>query len=191
MMGMGEPLDNYDNSIRFLHLVGDERGLGIGMRHISLSTSGVVSGIYKLAEENLAITLSISLHAPTDELRNTIMPINKKWNVDTLISACRDYIKATGRRISFEYAVIAGVNDSPKQAKELIGLLGGWMNHLNLIPVNPTKETDFQPADRASMLRFLKLLEQGGINATFRRTLGADIQAACGQLRRNSQKQTQ
>lgn len=184
MMGMGEPLDNYDNSIRFLHLVGDERGLGIGMRHISLSTSGVVSGIYKLAEENLAITLSISLHAPTDELRNTIMPINKKWNVDTLISACRDYIKATGRRISFEYAVIDGFNDSPEIATLLAKKLKGMLCHINLIPANPVKENDFKTPNRDKIERFQKKLESLGMTATIRRTLGADINASCGQLRR-------
>lgn len=184
MMGMGEPLDNYDNSIRFLHLVGDERGLGIGMRHISLSTSGVVSGIYKLAEENLAITLSISLHAPTDELRNTIMPINKKWNVDTLISSCRDYIKATGRRISFEYAVIDGFNDSPEIATLLAKKLKGMLCHINLIPANPVKENDFKTPNRDKIERFQKKLESLGMTATIRRTLGADINASCGQLRR-------
>lgn len=184
MMGMGEPLDNYDNSIRFLHLVGDERGLGIGMRHISLSTSGVVSGIYKLAEENLAITLSISLHAPTDELRNTIMPINKKWNVDTLISACRDYIKSTGRRISFEYAVIDGFNDSPEIATLLAKKLKGMLCHINLIPANPVKENDFKTPNRDKIERFQKKLESLGMTATIRRTLGADINASCGQLRR-------
>lgn len=184
MMGMGEPLDNYDNSIRFLHLVGDERGLGIGMRHISLSTSGVVSGIYKLAEENLAITLSISLHAPTDELRNTIMPINKKWNVDTLISACRDYIKSTGRRISFEYAVIDGFNDSPEIATLLAKKLKGMLCHINLIPANPVKENDFKTPNRDKIERFQKKLESLGMRATIRRTLGADINASCGQLRR-------
>ena len=170
--------------IRFLHLVGDERGLGIGMRHISLSTSGVVSGIYKLAEENLAITLSISLHAPTDELRNTIMPINKKWNVDTLISACRDYIKATGRRISFEYAVIDGFNDSPEIATLLAKKLKGMLCHINLIPANPVKENDFKTPNRDKIERFQKKLESLGMTATIRRTLGADINASCGQLRR-------
>ncbi len=184
MMGMGEPLDNYENSIRFLHLVGDERGLSIGMRHISLSTSGLVTGIYRLAEENLPITLSISLHAPTDELRDTIMPINKKWNVDTLISACKDYIKVTGRRISFEYAVIDGFNDSPESAKLLARKLKGILCHINLIPANPVKENDFKSPDRRKIEHFKEVLEGFGMTATIRRTLGADINASCGQLRR-------
>ncbi len=184
MMGMGEPLDNYDNSLRFLHLVGDERGLGIGMRHISLSTSGVVTGIYKLMEEQLPITLSVSLHAPTDELRNTIMPVNRKWNTEALFTACRDYIKATGRRISFEYAVIDGFNDDDGCAELLAARLKGMLCHINLIPANPVRESSFRSPGRRSVERFREKLEALGMNATVRRTLGADINASCGQLRR-------
>ena len=143
MMGIGEPLDNFDNSIKFLKLVSYENGPNIGLRHISLSTSGVVSGIEKLAEYNLPITLSISLHAPNDEIRNRTMPVNKKWNIDKLLSACKEYQKVTTRRISFEYALIEGINDSDACAKELAHRLKGIMCHVNLIPANPVKENTF------------------------------------------------
>ncbi len=189
LMGIGEPLDNYDNVIRFLHLCNSKELFGIGYRNISLSTCGVIPKIYDLMEEEMPITLSISLHASNDALRSELMPINRKYSMAELITACKDYTKKTGRRISFEYAVIQGVNDTPERAKELIGLLGGWMNHLNLIPINPTKETDFRPATKKTMQDFTSRLERGGINVTIRRTLGADIQAACGQLRREKQKQ--
>ncbi len=183
MMGMGEPLDNFKNSIKFLELVSDEKGLGIGLRHISLSTSGVVSGIEKLKEYNLPITLSISLHAPNDEIRNSIMKVNRKWNIDALLNACKEYQKVTTRRISFEYALIEGVNDSERCADELAKILKGIMCHVNLIPANPVKENTFKKPDRNKILKFRKLLENRGINATVRRTLGADIEASCGQLR--------
>ena len=189
MMGIGEPLDNYDNVIKFLLLVNCEAGLNIGYRHISLSTCGLVDRIKMLMEEDLPITLSISLHASNDGLRSELMPVNRTYPMAELIRACKDYTNKTGRRISFEYAVIQGVNDTPERAKELIGLLGGWMNHLNLIPINPTKETSFRPATKKTMQDFISRLENGGINATVRRTLGADLQAACGQLRREKQKQ--
>ncbi len=184
MMGMGEPLDNFDNSVRFLNLVSAEDGLNIGLRHISLSTSGVVTGIYKLAELNLPITLSISLHASNDEIRSSIMKVNKKWNIDELLKACKYYQSVTGRRISFEYALISGVNDSVKNADELSKRLKGIMSHVNLIPANPVEENDFKRADDESIHRFAKLLNDRGITATVRRTLGADINASCGQLRR-------
>ena len=183
MMGMGEPLDNFDNSVRFLELVGYEKGLGIGMRHISLSTSGVVSGIEKLKELNLPITLSISLHAPFDEIRSDMMRVNKKWNIDALLNACRDYQKVTTRRISFEYALIEGVNDSEKCAEELAKKLKGIMCHVNLIPANPVKENSFKKPDKDKILSFKRELESRGLNTTIRRTLGADIEASCGQLR--------
>ena len=183
MMGMGEPLDNFQNSIKFLELVGDEKGLGIGMRHISLSTSGVVDGIYKLAEYNLPITLSISLHAPIDDLRSSVMPVNKRWNLAELFKACKDYIKVTGRRISFEYALIDGVNDTPAHATELAKRLKGIMCHVNLIPVNTIKEKNFKKSTKNSVILFTKTLNDSKINATVRRKLGADIDAACGQLR--------
>ena len=183
LMGMGEPMDNLDNVIRFLKLVSHEKGLNIGLRHISVSTSGVVPGIYRLLEEKLPITLSISLHAPNDEIRSSMMRVNKKWNIAELIKACKDYIKATGRRISFEYAVVSGVNDSEDNAKELARLLKGMLCHVNLIPVNPVKENSYKKPNRAKIEQFCKLLNSLGINTTIRRTLGSDIDASCGQLR--------
>ncbi len=189
MMGMGEPLDNFDNSVRFLKLVSDDNGLNIGLRHISLSTSGVVSGINRLAEYNLPITLSISLHAPNDVIRSSTMPINKKWNIDALLNACREYQKVTTRRISFEYALIEGVNDSDANAKELAHRLKGIMCHVNLIPANPIKENTFNKPDRKAIIAFQKKLEGYGITATIRRTLGADINASCGQLKKKTKEE--
>lgn len=183
MMGMGEPLDNFDNSIRFLELVSHPDGLGIGLRHISLSTSGVVSGIEKLKEYNLPITLSVSLHAPTDEIRSNMMKVNRRWNIDELLKACKEYQKVTTRRISFEYALIEGVNDSENCADILAKRLKGIMCHVNLIPANPVKENSFKKPDRKKILEFKEQLERRGVNATVRRTLGADIDASCGQLR--------
>lgn len=187
LMGIGEPLDNYDNVIRFLKLCNHKDLFGIGYRNISLSTCGLIPQIEKLMNEDLPITLSISLHASNSKLRSELMPVNERYPLPRVLEVCRRYTEKTGRRISFEYALIAGVNDTDERAKELIGLLSGWLNHLNLIPVNPTKETDFRPGDRASMEAFAKRLQRGGVNATIRRTLGADIQAACGQLRREKQ----
>ncbi len=184
LMGMGEPLDNFDNTIRFLKLVSDEKGLNIGLRHISVSTSGVVDKIYKLAEYNMPVTLSISLHNPFNVQRSEIMPVNKKWGVEELIKACKDYLSVTGRRISFEYALIEGVNDSPKHAEELAKLLKGMLSHVNLIPANPVVENNFKRPDIKKINAFKSKLEALGINATVRRTLGADINASCGQLRR-------
>ena len=184
MMGVGEPLDNYDNVIRFLSMISDENGLNIGMRNISLSTCGVVSGIYKLMEEKLQLTLSISLHAPNDGIRSNTMPVNDRWNIDELLVACKDYIKATNRRISFEYAMISGVNDSDECAKELGSRLKGMLCHVNLIPVNSVKERSYRKSSKERMESFIKILEKYGINATVRRTLGSDINASCGQLRR-------
>jgi len=183
MMGMGEPLDNFENSVRFLQLVSNEKGLGIGLRHISLSTSGHVSGINKLKEYNFPITLSVSLHAPNDEIRSSMMKINKKWNIDQLLSAIREYQKVTTRRVSFEYALIEGVNDSGACAVELAKRLKGIMCHINLIPANPVKENSFKKPDKNKILSFKGKLEALGLNATVRRTLGADIDASCGQLR--------
>ena len=184
MMGMGEPLDNFQNSVRFLELVSCEEGLGIGMRHISLSTSGVVTGIEKLKEYNLPITLSISLHAPTDEIRSSMMPVNKKWNIAELLKACREYQKVTTRRISFEYALIEGVNDTKECAQKLAEILKGIMCHINLIPANPVKENSFKKPDKNRILAFKNQMESLSVNTTIRRTLGADIDASCGQLRR-------
>lgn len=192
MMGIGEPLDNYDNVLRFLRLVNHPDGICIGYRHISLSTCGLVDKIALLAKENLPITLSISLHAPDDETRSAIMPINNRWGVDALLTACRDYYAATGRRISFEYTLISGKNDSTEQALRLARVLNSHLRtrtssmpiHVNLIPVNEVAETGFQRSRKDAVLAFAKALESKGIRATIRRKLGADINASCGQLRR-------
>ncbi len=182
LMGIGEPLDNFDNVMKFLSLLNDE-GEGMSLRHISLSTCGIVDRIYELAEMKTGLTLSISLHAATDEKRSSIMPINKKYNLEQLMTVCRDYFKKTGRRISFEYSLIEGVNDTEESANELIRLLGGMLCHVNLIPINEIRERDFKKSRYVE--RFRKRLTDAGINATIRRTLGADINAACGQLRRD------
>ena len=184
LMGIGEPLDNYDNVLRFLHRVNSELGMNISMRHISLSTCGLVPKIDKLAEEKLQLTLSVSLHAPNDTIRNTIMPVNKAYPVDALLDACRRYYQKTGRRISFEYAMIDGVNDTPEAAKELIQKLKGMGAHMNLIPLNHVEESPLKPSSKQAISRFQKLLEDAGIPATVRRSLGGDIDASCGQLRR-------
>ena len=199
MMGIGEPLDNYDNVIKFLRLVGHPDGLNIGYRHISLSTCGVVPKIRALAKEAFPITLSISLHAADDETRSTIMPVNNKWNISELLDACRDYYQATGRRISFEYTLIAGKNDTPETAKRLGDLLNrklrtgrdGMPIHVNLIPVNEVKERDFVRSDKKAVSVFAATLEKQGIRATVRRKLGADINASCGQLRRETTQNAQ
>ena len=185
LMGTGEPLDNYDNVIKFLSLVNDERGLNIGMRHISLSTCGLCDKIDKLAKENLSITLSVSLHAPTDEARSAIMPVNRAYGVKRLISECKAYFDATSRRISFEYTMISGKTDKTEQAKQLADLLSGFPCHVNLIPLNKISEGDLSPSTPDEIKRFKEILESKGITATVRRSLGADIDAACGQLRQN------
>ncbi|MBR3994429.1 MAG: 23S rRNA (adenine(2503)-C(2))-methyltransferase RlmN [Clostridia bacterium] len=190
MMGIGEPLDNYDNSIKFLRLVNHPDGINIGYRHISLSTCGIVPGIYRLAEENLPITLSISLHAPTQQYRESIMPVARKWNIDQLIKACKDYIGVTGRRISFEYAMIDGVNDSTECAKNLSGLLSGMLCHVNLIPLNDVKEREYKKSSTKAIECFVRTLEKNGITTTVRRRLGSDINASCGQLRRDEDTNT-
>ncbi len=184
LMGIGEPLDNLPNVLRFLHLVNSELGMNISMRHISLSTCGLVPKIDKLAEEKLQLTLSVSLHAPNDAVRNTIMPVNKAYPVDELLSACRRYYQKTGRRISFEYAMIDGVNDTPEAARELIGKLKGMGAHMNLIPLNHVEESPLKPSSKQAVSNFQKMLEDAGIPATVRRSLGGDIDASCGQLRR-------
>lgn len=186
LMGMGEPLDNYDNVIKFLKNVNCSEGINIGMRHISLSTCGLVDKIYKLLDENLQLTLSVSLHASNDEKRREIMPIANKWNMDELLTACRVYAEKTGRRISFEYTVIHGVNDTKEDAIELAERLRGILCHVNLIPVNPVKERDFRPGNKENIIFFCKLLKNLGICATIRRTLGEDIDASCGQLRQKA-----
>ncbi|MBQ9929845.1 MAG: 23S rRNA (adenine(2503)-C(2))-methyltransferase RlmN [Oscillospiraceae bacterium] len=189
LMGIGEPLDNFDNVLRFLELVNSPDGMNISMRHISLSTCGLVPKIDELAKKKLQLTLSVSLHAPNDEIRSTIMPVNKAYPVEQLLDACRRYYAATSRRISFEYAMIDGVNDSEENAKELIRRLKGLPAHFNLIPLNHVEESPLKPSSRNAVARFQKLLEDGGIPATVRRTLGGDIDASCGQLRRKYTKQ--
>ncbi len=184
LMGIGEPLDNFDTVCRFLELVNSPEGMNIGMRHISLSTCGIVDKIDLLAQKNLQLTLSVSLHAPTDEVRSSIMPINKKYPVDVLLDACRRYFEKTGRRISFEYAMIRGVNDTPQIAQILIKKLRGIAAHVNLIPLNDVEESPLKPSYPEVVRAFQQTLEQHGIPATVRRTLGSDINASCGQLRR-------
>lgn len=186
MMGIGEPLDNYDNVIKFLHNVNHPDGLNIGYRHISLSTCGLVDKINKLAEEKLPITLSVSLHAPNNAIRDKIMPVNKKYRIEELINACKSYINTTGRRISFEYSLISGVNDSEENAYELASLLKGMLCHINLIPVNHVEEREFHKGDALSIKRFTDKLLSLGMNATVRRELGSDISASCGQLRKKT-----
>lgn len=183
LMGMGEPLDNYQNVLKFLELVSHPEGMNIGMRHISLSTCGLVDKIYSLAEKKLQLTLSVSLHAPNDEIRGRTMPVNKRWNVEQLLAACRYYAKMTGRRISFEYAMISGVNDTDACARELGSRLKGMPAHVNLIPVNDVTGSGYQKSSLQRQKRFISILESGGCTATVRRTLGADIEASCGQLR--------
>jgi 23S rRNA (adenine2503-C2)-methyltransferase len=193
MMGIGEPLDNYDNVLRFLRLVNRPEGLGIGYRHISLSTCGIVPRIRELAKENLPITLSVSLHAADDARRSAIMPVNRRWGIDELLSACADYFAATGRRISFEYTLIAGENDREEEAVALARRLrrafpGNTPIHVNLIRVNEVKETGYRRPSSDSAKRFCEMLCSLGVTATVRRRLGADVNAACGQLRRQSQR---
>ena len=188
LMGIGEPLDNYDTVLRFLELINSPDGMNIGMRHISLSTCGLVDRIYQLAEEKLQLTLSVSLHAPLDEIRTTIMPVNKKYNVEKLLTACKDYFHKTGRRISFEYAMIRDVNDSREIAEVLAKKLDGIAAHVNLIPLNNIEESPLKPSSRKTVMEFQQVLEQHGIPATVRRTLGSDIDASCGQLRRKYEK---
>lgn len=183
LMGIGEPLDNFENVMRFLENLSDEKGTNMSLRHVSLSTCGLVDRIYDLSEKKLGLTLSISLHATTDEKRSEIMPVNNRYNISELMKACRDYFDATGRRISFEYALIDGLNDARDDAIKLADLLKGMPSHVNIIPVNKIKERSFT-SDRKAAQRFQKYLEELGVNATIRRTLGSDINAACGQLRR-------
>ena len=189
LMGIGEPLDNFDNVLRFLELINHESGMNISMRHISLSTCGLVPRIRQLAEKKLQLTLSVSLHAPTDEIRNTIMPVNKAYSTEELLEACRDYYAQTGRRISFEYAMIDGVNDTPQHARTLLRRLKGLPAHMNLIPLNHVEESPLKPSSHKAVMEFQKILEDGGVPATVRRTLGGDIDASCGQLRRKYTKE--
>ena len=188
LMGIGEPLDNFDNVMRFLELVNSEEGMNISMRHISLSTCGLVPKIDELAKRKLQISLAISLHGPNNEIRNKIMPVNKAYDIDTLLAACRRYYDATSRRIHFEYAMIDGVNDGEEHAKELLKRLKGLPAHVNMIPLNHVEESPLKPSSKAAVAKFQKILEDGGVTATVRRTLGSDIDASCGQLRRKYNK---
>ena len=183
LMGMGEPLDNYANVVKFIRLVSSEKGINIGTRHITLSTCGLVPKIYDLADEGFGITLSLSLHAPTDEIRSKTMPVNKKYPIGEAIKACKYYADKTGRRITYEYAMIYGVNDNAFCAHTLAQLIKGTLCHVNLIPVNPVKGTGYNPSDDKRIINFRDILSQYNVNSTVRRTLGADINASCGQLR--------
>lgn len=188
LMGIGEPLDNYDTVMRFLELVNSPDGLNIGMRHISLSTCGLVPRIDRLAEENLQLTLSVSLHAPDDAIRSQLMPVNRRYDIAQLLDACRRYYDKTGRRISFEYAMIDGVNDTPQMAQLLIRRLRGLPAHVNLIPLNHVDESPLRPSSRQAVQAFQQTLQEHGVTATVRRTLGSDIDASCGQLRKKYEK---
>ena len=184
VMGSGEPLDNYDNLLVFLRMLTDENGLNISQRNVTVSTCGIVPKMYELAEEKLQITLALSLHATTDEKRRRLMPIANKYGMKELMDACRNYADKTGRRLTFEYSLVGGVNDTKEDAEELIGLAAPLGSHVNLIPVNPIKERDFVQSNHAAIAAFQKRLEKGGVNVTIRREMGRDIDGACGQLRR-------
>ena len=189
LMGIGEPLDNFDNVMRFLELVNSEAGMNISMRHISLSTCGLIPKIDALAERKMQISLAISLHGPNNEIRGKVMPVNRAYPIEDLLEACRRYFAATGRRIHFEYAMIDGVNDREEDAKEILRRMKGLPAHFNLIPLNHVEESPLKPSSKAAVAKFQKILEDGGITATVRRTLGGDIDASCGQLRRKYNKE--
>ena len=189
LMGIGEPLDNFENVLDFLSIISSPKGVNIGMRNISLSTCGLVPKIKELAQKKLQLTLSVSLHAPLNEMRSKMMPVNDAYPVEELIAACREYQNVTGRRISFEYSMVRGVNDSPQTAKKLAELIRGMGAHVNLIPINPVDGSPFTATDAAAVKRFQETLTKLGVNAAVRRRLGTDISAACGQLRRNAKKE--
>ncbi|MBR0208089.1 MAG: 23S rRNA (adenine(2503)-C(2))-methyltransferase RlmN [Oscillospiraceae bacterium] len=191
LMGIGEPLDNFDNVVRFLKLVNHPKGLNIGMRHITISTCGLIERFDELAALDLQLTLTVSLHAPDDETRSRIMPANRGRGVDALIEGCRRYYQKTGRRISFEYAMIDGVNDTAFHAQELVRRARQCGAHVNLIPLNRVEERRFRPSTQGHMKAFMKILDEGGVNYTVRRTLGSDVDASCGQLRRRMEKKTE
>lgn len=191
LMGSGEPLDNYDNVVKFLRLINDPKGQNMGQRHITLSTCGLVEKIYDLAEEDLQITLAVSLHAPNDGIRTQTMPIAKVYSMDRLLQACRDYAEKTKRRITFEYALIHGVNDGDEHAWELVKKLRDMLCHINLIPVNDVKERNYVKSTAERVKRFASILNENGVETTVRRKLGSDIDAACGQLRRSHMKNEQ
>mgnify|MGYP000191577966 FL=1 len=189
LMGIGEPLDNFDNVMDFLSIISCPQGVNIGMRNISLSTCGLVPMMEKLAQKKLGLTLSVSLHAPTNEMRSSMMPVNDAYPLEKLIPACRAYQRATGRRISFEYSIARGVNDSEQTARKLAKLIEGMGAHVNLIPINPVDGSPYSAADAANVRRFQNTLLSLGVNATVRRRLGTEISAACGQLRREANKE--
>ena len=191
VMGTGEPMDNYDNLVRFIRILTDENGLGISQRNVTVSTCGIVPKMYELAEEKLQITLALSLHAPNDEKRQELMPIANKYSMDEVLDACRNYFDKTGRRITFEYSLVAGVNDSEEDAKQLAGRIRGINCHVNLIPVNPVRERSFVRSTREAVENFKKNLEKCGINGTIRREMGSDIDGACGQLRKRYMEKTE
>ena len=184
VMGMGEPLDNYGNLLKFIRMISDGDGLNISQRNLTISTCGIVPNIYQLAEEGLQVTLALSLHAPSQEKRLLLMPVAKKYEVSRVVEACRHYVQQTGRRITFEYSLVAGANDGEADARQLAGLIRGINCHVNLIPVNPVKGRGFVPPSRQATLNFKNKLEKYGINVTIRREMGQDIDGACGQLRR-------
>lgn len=188
VMGSGEPLDNYDNLVRFIRLISDERGLNISQRNITASTCGIVPGIERLADEGLSITLALSLHGPNDQVRGRLMPVARQYALEDVLSACRTYFKKTGRRLTFEYSLVKGVNDNPDQARALAELIKDQQGHVNLIPVNPVKERDYVQSDKKAVEEFKRYLEKEGINVTVRREMGRDINGACGQLRRSFMK---
>lgn len=188
LMGTGEPLDNFDNVMRFIELLTDEKGQNMSIRHISLSTCGIVPKIYDLADRKLGLTLSVSLHAPNNQIRSKSMPVNNRYDIDELLKACRYYENTTGRRISFEYAMISGLNDSDSAAEELASRLKGTLCHVNLIPVNNVRERNYEKSSQDRQKQFASILEKNGITATVRRTLGSDINASCGQLRASKRK---
>ena len=185
VMGTGEPMDNYDNILKFLHLLTDENGLNISQRNVTVSTCGIVPNMYKLADEGLQITLALSLHAPNDEKRRELMPIANKYSIDEILDACRNYFAKTGRRITFEYSLVGGKNDSEADAKELSARISDINCHVNLIPVNPIKERDYVKSTKKVVENFKNKLEKYGINVTIRREMGSDIDGACGQLRKS------
>lgn len=191
IMGTGEPMDNYDNVIQFLHMVSDDRGICISQRNITVSTCGLVPRIRQLAEEQLQITLALSLHAPNDEKRQKLMPIARKYMLSEVLDACRYYFEKTGRRLTFEYSLVGGVNDSPEDAAQLSALLKGLNCHVNLIPVNPIKERNYRKSNRRVIENFKIKLEKYGINVTIRREMGSDIDGACGQLRKRYMEETE
>ena len=191
VMGTGEPLDNYDNLLRFIHILTEEGGLHISQRNLTVSTCGLVPKIYELAQENLQITLALSLHAPNDVKRRELMPIANRYSMDEVLEACRAYFEKTGRRLTFEYSLVAGVNDSQEDAQQLAGRIGKLNCHVNLIPVNPIKERDFIRSTRQAVENFKIKLEKCGINVTIRREMGSDIDGACGQLRKSYMEKTE